>query len=102
MRFSRPSTFGVAPLAREVRFARPGGVGGLARLACLGALSLFAAACASSPDAKVPARPPLASKWLDRAQTSFKNGDFEDAHDAAKSALQAAPNDPEVKLINAR
>ena len=93
MRFSRLSTFGVARVTRVTL---------VARVACLGALSLSAAACASSPDAKGPARPPLAAKWLDRAQASFKSGDFEDAHDAAKSALQAAPNDPEVKLINAR
>lgn len=74
-----------------------------AGLLCVGSLaSLGSVACGTGPDAKGPARPPLAAKWLDRAQTSFKAGDFEDARDAAKSALQAAPNDTEVKLINAR
>ena len=68
----------------------------------LPALSVAAVACGSGSDAKTPSRSPLAAKWLDRAQTSFKSGDFEDAREAAKSALQAAPNDPEVKLINAR
>ncbi len=66
------------------------------------ALAFANGACGSSPEAKTPSRSPLAAKWLDRAQTSFKSGDFEDAREAAKSALQAAPDDPEVKLVNAR
>ena len=36
-----------------------------------------------------------------RAGGASKSGDFEDAHDAAKSALQAAPNDPAVRLLSA-
>jgi hypothetical protein len=65
-------------------------------------LSLATLACGGGPEAKTPNRSPLAAKWLDRAQASFKSGDFEDARESAKSALQAAPNDPEVKLISAR
>jgi hypothetical protein len=71
-------------------------------LAFLAALAVSAVACGSGPDPKTPNRSPLAAKWLDRAQASFKTGDFEDARESAKSALQAAPTDPEVKLISAR
>jgi hypothetical protein len=59
------------------------------------------AAC-GGPTAKAPTRTPLAEQWFTRSQASYKAGDFEDARDAAKSALQAAPNDPEVRLISAR
>jgi len=50
--------------------------------------------------AKSPAgatRNPLAQKWLDRTKSSYATADLDDASDAAKSALQAAPNDVEVK-----
>jgi hypothetical protein len=80
---------------RPIRASR-----GLAVLFATGLVAV--AACDSTPQAKVPARPPLAAKWFDRAQASFKSGDFEDARDAAKSALQAAPSDPDVKMLNAR
>jgi hypothetical protein len=58
--------------------------------------------CAGGAGPTTPNRTPLATKWFDRAQASYKAGDFEDARDAAKSALQAAPQDPEIKLLNAR
>jgi hypothetical protein len=73
-----------------------------AALGLVAAVAFGAAACGGGPDSKTPARLPLAEKWLERAQSSFKSGDFEDAREAAKSALQAAPNDPDVKLMNAR
>jgi hypothetical protein len=44
-----------------------------------------------------PSRDPLAQKWLDRAKASYSTADLDDASDAAKSAMQAAPNDVEVK-----
>jgi Tetratricopeptide repeat len=74
----------------------------LLSLSFLAVSSITAAACGPATEAKSASRPPLAAKWYDRALSSFKSGDFEDARDAAKSALQAAPNDPEVKLLNAR
>ena len=43
-------------------------------------------------------RNPLAQKWLDRTKASYNTADLDDASDAAKSALQAAPNDVEVKI----
>jgi hypothetical protein len=53
-------------------------------------------------DPQHPARAPLADKWLARAHASYKSGDFDDANVAGKSALQAAPNDPEIRLLGAR
>jgi len=72
----------------------------LSSFAALAVLPLLA--CGGPPEAKGPGREPLAEKWLTRAQTSFKAGDFEDARDAAKSALQASPNDPEARMMSAR
>jgi hypothetical protein len=63
------------------------------------ALGVLIASLGCSP-AKAPtgpARNPLAQKWLDRAKSSYATADLDDAYDAAKSALQAAPNDVEVK-----
>ena len=39
----------------------------------------------------------LAQKWLDRTKASYATVDLDDASDAAKSAMQAAPNDVEVR-----
>jgi hypothetical protein len=72
----------------------------LSSFVALAALPLLA--CGGSPDAKTSGRQPLAEKWLERAQASFKAGDFEDARDAAKSALQAAPSDADVRIMCAR
>jgi len=58
--------------------------------------------CGPAFDPEHPARTPLADKWFTRAKVSYKAGDFADASDAAKSALQAAPSDPEIKTLAAR
>jgi tetratricopeptide repeat protein len=71
-------------------------------LSFLAISSIVAASCTPASDARSAARNPLAAKWYDRGLGSFKSGDFDDARDAAKSALQAAPNDTDVKLLNAR
>jgi hypothetical protein len=42
-------------------------------------------------------RNPLAQKWLDRTKASYAGADLDDASDAARSALQAAPNDVDIK-----
>jgi hypothetical protein len=47
-------------------------------------------------------RSPLAQKWLDRTKASYSALDMEDAWDAAKSAIQAAPNDPELRTWGGR
>jgi len=57
------------------------------------------------PSAKGPGgadRSPLAQKWLDRTKASYNGADLDDAADAAKSAMQAAPNDPEVRTWGGR
>jgi hypothetical protein len=74
----------------------------LATVVVAAAATLSLPACGGPPDAATPTRPPLAEKWLARAKASFQAGDFDDARDAGKSALQAAPNDPDVRLLNAR
>ncbi|MFO0669553.1 MAG: hypothetical protein U0235_08005 [Polyangiaceae bacterium] len=64
--------------------------------------ALFTIACGPAGDAESPNRAPLADKWLTRAQASYKSGDFEDASQAAESALGAAPSDPDIRLLAAR
>ena len=64
------------------------------------ALAVLAGCLGCSP-AKSPGgatRSDLAQKWLDRAKASYANADLDDASDAARSALQAAPNDVEIKV----
>src|ERR1700710_2620977 len=73
------------------------------KLATLAAIVVtIAIACGPSLDSKTPNRTPLADKWLEGAKNSDRSGDLEDARDAGASALQASPNDPEIKLLNAR
>jgi hypothetical protein len=74
---------------------------GPARTIVLATALSLCAACAGF-DLNHPARTPLADKWFTRAKLSYKSGDFGDASAAAKSALQAAPSDPEIKSLAAR
>jgi hypothetical protein len=66
------------------------------------ALCAAAPACASSLGRPGSNLPPLAAQWFDRARVSYRGGDFEDAADAAKHALAAAPAAPEVRELSAR
>ncbi|MGA7122438.1 MAG: tetratricopeptide repeat protein, partial [Polyangiaceae bacterium] len=66
------------------------------------ALSSTPIACASSLGPQAPARASAATQWLDRARTSYRSADFDDARDAARHALETAPNDPEVRELAAR
>jgi hypothetical protein len=59
-------------------------------------------ACGPSMDAQAPVRPPLATKWLERAKVSYRAADFDDASDSAKQALAISPNDPQIREIAAR
>jgi hypothetical protein len=75
----------------------------LFKAAPLSVLAMVAvAACGPSFDPAHPPRTPLADKWFTRAKASYKSGDFADASEASKSALQAAPSDPEVRTLAAR
>lgn len=64
-------------------------------LALAGASLLFGCTPARSPSGD---RSPIAQKWLDRAKASYANVDLDDAGDAARSAMQAAPTDVEARL----
>jgi hypothetical protein len=66
------------------------------------ALVLAAVACGPSFGANSSGRSPLAQKWFERAKVSYRNGDFEDAHNAVTAALQAAPQDNEARILGAR
>ena len=59
-------------------------------------------ACGSSLGPQVPARSPAESQWLDRGRASYRAGDFDDARDATRHALDAAPNDPDIRELAAR
>ncbi len=65
------------------------------------AVATASAACGGG-DANVPDRSPLADKWLTRARQSYKAGDFEDAEHSASAALDASPQDNEIRILNAR
>jgi hypothetical protein len=60
------------------------------------------AACGSSLANRAPVREPLAAQWFDRAKTSYRAADFDDALDAVHHAIGAAPNDPEIRELSAR
>lgn len=67
-------------------------------LALLAALSV---SCAAAGPGEAD-WPPLAKKWFDRADASFKSGDIEDAETAVDSALHADAHRPEIRLLAAR
>ncbi len=52
--------------------------------------------------ANTPTRPPLAQKWLERAEQSYKAGDFDDAHTSIDEALRVSPHDDDARLLAAR
>lgn len=71
----------------------------MSRLALVLSLSLLGCAAAGPGESDWP---PLAKKWFDRADASFKAGDIEDAETAIDSALHADPQRAEVRLLAAR
>ena len=58
--------------------------------------------CGPAGEAEGPNRTPLAEKWFTRAQASYRSGDFDDASQAAQSAFEAAPSDPDIRMLSAR
>jgi tetratricopeptide (TPR) repeat protein len=65
----------------------------------LGSLVILACAAAGPGEADWP---PLAKKWFDRGDQSFRNGDVEDAQEAADNALRIDPDRPEIRLLAGR
>ncbi len=59
-------------------------------------------ACGASIGGPGPARAPLAVQWFDRAKSSYRAGDFDDARESARRALDAAPADVEIRELAAR
>jgi hypothetical protein len=64
-------------------------------------LALALASCASAGPGESE-WPPLAKKWFDRADASFRSGDIEDAEVAVESALHADRQRPAIRLLAAR
>ena len=88
------------PLSPSRMVARPA-----LRSAKTAAILVILGAVVSCGPAFDPAHPPraaLADKWFKRAEKSYRAGDFDDASEAIKSALQAAPHDQEVRTLAAR
>ena len=73
----------------------------IAPLAPLAFVALLGA-CGAGFASNLPQRTPVAEQWFTRSKVSYKAGDFEDANDAAKHAITAAPKDPEIRLLAAR
>jgi len=69
--------------------------------AALALLVALAAGCAAAGPGEAE-WPPLAKKWFDRADLSFRTGDVEDAETAVESALHADAHRPEIRLLAAR
>jgi len=52
--------------------------------------------------ATTPTRPPLAQRWLDRAEQGYKAGDFDDARSSIDEALRLSPHDDEARVVAAQ
>jgi hypothetical protein len=67
-----------------------------------GLLLIGVSACGPAREPSGIDRSPLAQKWLDRAKASYVAADVDDARDAIHSAIQVAPNDPEIRTWGGR
>jgi len=65
-------------------------------------LPMLPLACGPAVSPQSSTRSPVAAKWTDRAKSSYRAGDFEDARDAASHALAVAPADVEVRELAGR
>jgi hypothetical protein len=72
----------------------PGWAWPLALAFALGACAQFGGAEASWP--------PLAKKWFERAEASYRQGDIEDAEHSIGNALRVLPREPKVRMLAAR
>jgi hypothetical protein len=65
------------------------------------ALALTLASCAQFGGGEA-SWPPLAKKWFDRAEVSYRQGDIEDAEHSIGNALRVMPKEPKVRLLASR
>ena len=54
------------------------------------------------PEVPQPSRDPRTQKWLDRARSSYRVVDVDDASDAIEQALRTSPDDLEVRMVAAQ
>lgn len=66
---------------------------------CLTALSLWGCVGGNSEGAEWP---DSAKRWYDRADTSYRNAEIDDAEMAIANAMRVLPDEPDVKLLAAR
>jgi hypothetical protein len=66
------------------------------------ALGAALVACGATVGSQGPTRSPGATQWLERARASYRGGDFDDAREASRHAIEAAPNDSEARELAAR
>ncbi len=67
----------------------------------LAVASALAGGCAAAGSGEAE-WPPIAKKWFERAERSFKTGDMEDAETSVGNALNADKQRPEIRLLAAR
>ena len=60
------------------------------------------AGCGPAVTNSSPAWPDSAKKWFDRAQTSYRTADIDDAEVSVGNALRVLPDQPEVRVLAAR
>ncbi len=66
------------------------------------AVAAVLSGCAASGGAGEADWPPLGKKWFDRAETSFKQGDVEDARVAIDHAMKVVPERDAARLLAAK
>lgn len=64
------------------------------------ALLLVSSACGGPPGEA--AWPETARAWYDRAESSYRRGDIDDATEASEQALRTLPDEPKVRILAAQ
>lgn len=71
-----------------------------AKSSLLGLVVAFSVGCSGALPGEAD-WPPLAKKWFDRAEVSFRHGDMEDARLAIDNALRVVPDREQARLLSA-
>lgn len=66
------------------------------------ALALALPGCPTVVRAPTAERPPKADRWFQRASAEFRQVALDAAYDSARQALDLAPRDPEILVLNAQ